>query len=71
MPEYFIGTNGRHFVKSYFSAERDNQDVVPEIAGLLVPLPGNYVRAMSLKSSSWGKRYLRYAALPVIPVKPA
>ena len=40
MPEYFIGTNGRHFVKSYFSAERDNQDVVPEIAGLLVPLPG-------------------------------
>ena len=41
-----IGTNGRHFVKSYFSAERDNQDVVPEIAGLLVPLPGNYVRAM-------------------------
>ena len=46
MPEYFIGTNGRHFVKSYFSAERDNQDVVPENAGLLVPLPGNYVRAM-------------------------
>ena len=46
MPEYFIGANGSALCKILFFSRTGYQDVVPEIAGLLVPLPGNYVRAM-------------------------